>query len=60
MHNFLLVYLPDNTEFSLTQKTPLWPDEEDLKRFSDSYNRMRSLKTERIGLNTFFDIESGF
>lgn len=53
----LLNYLPDNTDFSSTDFTALWPNENDVKALIDAYNEIIRMKTKTIKTNPVFDID---
>ena len=53
----LLAYVPDNTDFSSTDATCLWPDSKDVERFMGIYKKIIATRTNRIKLNTYFDAE---
>ena len=53
----LLPYVPDNTDFSLTEQTSLWPDAQDTQRFIQVFKRIAAAETKQIGLNKEFDID---
>ena len=52
----LLCYLPDNTEFSVTKQTPLWPDFGDVDKIDSIYKKIIGTKTKNIQLNSSFNI----
>ncbi|MBZ9577958.1 radical SAM protein [Patescibacteria group bacterium] len=53
----LLAYLPDNTEFSNTNATYLWPDAEDIERFVNIYKKIVATNANCTKLNTYFNAE---
>lgn len=53
----LLYYLPDNTEFSVTDQTFLWPDSNDMDKFNHIYKKIIETKTENIQFDKYFDID---
>jgi len=51
----ILPYLPDNTEFSSTTGTPLWPDENAVNLFREAYEKISKANTQHIRANDFID-----
>ncbi len=52
----LLPYIPDNTDFSVSETTSLWPQDPDLERFLNIYQQMVMMKTKHITLSKYFDV----
>ncbi len=53
----LLPYLPDNTEFSNTTGTSLWPDEEGVKEFLKIYEKIIRANIQHTRINDFVDAD---
>jgi MoaA/NifB/PqqE/SkfB family radical SAM enzyme len=53
----LLPYLPDNTEFSDTTGTSLWPDEKAVQTFLQVYERIIGAKADHIRINDFVNAD---
>lgn len=53
----LLPYLPDNTEFSNTTATSLWPDEEAVNAFLKIHEKIIRANNSHIRINDFVDAD---
>ena len=52
----MLPYLPDNTDFSSTERTSLWPSHKDVIKLKEIYKKIVQIKTKRIQLSDNIDI----
>ena len=53
----LLPYLPDNTDFTCTENTFLWPDEGIVDKFLQLYEKTTRVNTSHTRINPFIDAE---
>ncbi|MEI7750597.1 MAG: radical SAM protein [Candidatus Omnitrophota bacterium] len=49
-------YLPDNTNFSSTEQSALWPDAADMQKFRSVMERIMAAKTRHIEVGRNFDL----
>jgi MoaA/NifB/PqqE/SkfB family radical SAM enzyme len=52
-----LPYVPDNTNFSLTEQTELWPDETDVQKLREVMKRIVDTQPKNITMSRDFDLE---
>jgi MoaA/NifB/PqqE/SkfB family radical SAM enzyme len=53
----ILPYLPDNTDFSNTENTALWPNESSVNLFLQLYEKIAQSKTRHIRINNLIDAD---